>query len=661
MRPRRSAAYLASLFTLFVALMTLQIGCGDSQTVEAPDAGTTPAESEASGGSEDESTANQATTENRSQVASADDPLADVPEVTAVSFQPPSLQGYVGDKACVECHEALCDSYAAHPMARSIVPVDLEAEGERIDGEETLVGTPRHHYRVAIEDDTLVHTERMVDAAGETVFEQGEQIDYIIGSGQRAFAYMAERDNLLLMSPLNYYTPSATYDFSPTHTLDDQRRFSRRVSDDCLSCHAGRVNVLQRNSNRYDSPVFSHAAIGCENCHGPGESHIQFQAGELAAADEPPLDPIVNPAKLDHEQREAICYQCHLHAPARLLRPGRSQFDFRPGDRLEDIWAMMVSDTGIGEDGTTKAVSHVMQMHASACFQGSPGAMGCISCHDPHGIPSPDNERDFYRSRCLQCHQDDSCTAPIAHRQTKDDSCYRCHMPAREAQQISHISQTDHRVIVPRESTQPTQATVADDSAHGHALEFFWNIESRLPDWEKWRSRGMGLWLVGSHSGRPNFSVIENLAPLAEQDIKDGPLLTVLGAFWNQAQSLDRARFFFEQALEDPNVWETCQSNLLTIYYLSGRHEDALKCAEAMLTIDPENARALALQADLLVLTGEEERGLESAEQALRFNPTLAPVRQWLIKRYRMANREEDAQRHKTLLEKIQAAAVAKP
>lgn len=585
--------------------------------------------------------------------------------IEPLDYAAPEHSGFLGDDACRECHQEINERFASHPMSQSITPVDPQMEAARLAAAPNDLGTAQHHYRVSFRGSEVWHTERMLDSQGKVLFEQGVPVDYAIGSGRRAIAYMSERDNLLLMSPLNWYRGQQGYDFAPSHSLTDTRRFSRRVNDDCLSCHAGRVAPLDRNSSRYREPSFLQMAIGCENCHGPGAAHVEYQSA-LASQRAGGEDPIVNPMTLDHQRREAVCYQCHLHSQARVLRPERSHYDYRPGDHLDDIWAHMVRGSGI-DDGKTKAVAHVQQMHASVCFQASlerpeSQRMGCISCHDPHSVPQPQERITFYRDRCLQCHQQRDCTTPTAARDAVSDSCIACHMPSRAITDIAHTSQTDHRIL-----RNPSPVTKLDDDSQdaaedarrgrraGGELMFFWNSAQRLPHWEQQRTRGMGQWLLGPDaSGRPRMSILENLLPIAEQRPVDGPVQTVLGAFWMQYQRPERALGHFEQALKDQNVQENARSNLLTIYYLAGQWQQALAISEQLLAIDPEAVRVHALRADIFDQLGDSEAAVQSAETALQLNPKLNPVRQWLISKYQSLGNQARAAEHTRLLDAIE-------
>ena len=63
---------------------------------------------------------------------------------------------------------------------------------------------------------------------------------------------------------------------------------------------------------------------------------------------------------------------------------------------------------------TQELVSQFEQMYVSACYRASAGKLSCISCHDPHELPTPDRRVAYYRNRCLQCHRETSCSLPVA-------------------------------------------------------------------------------------------------------------------------------------------------------------------------------------------------------------------------------------------------------
>jgi tetratricopeptide (TPR) repeat protein len=88
-------------------------------------------------------------------------------------------------------------------------------------------------------------------------------------------------------------------------------------------------------------------------------------------------------------------------------------------------------------------------MHASKCFRESNGRLGCISCHDPHKVPAPEERVAYFREKCLACHEQAGCRLPSAERTARipNDSCVSCHMPSFAKTEISHVASTDHRIL----------------------------------------------------------------------------------------------------------------------------------------------------------------------------------------------------------------------
>jgi hypothetical protein len=559
-------------------------------------------------------------------------------------YSAPSSAGYVGSEACTACHDDIARAYQSHPMARSIVPVDLHSENLTSDLSARLVSGKSRYFVVEGESGTLRHHERMADADGKLIYDQAVEMQYVVGSGRRAKAYLHERGGLLFMSPLNWYRQSGRWDLAPGYIADDPRRFERRVTEECISCHVGRAAVVDRGLNRFERPPFHEMAIGCENCHGPGEPHIAWRSSDAPQKTE---DPIVNPARLDPARRDSVCFQCHLQAAARIPRVGRTHLDFRPGQLLEDIWTILDSGSDVGEDGRTRSVNHVQQMRESRCFLGSEGRFGCTSCHDPHRV-YPEAERDArYRERCLECHQKNTCSLPLPARQEQNDSCIACHMPARESSNVAHVTQTDHRV--PRKPSVESMP-----KSRSETLSFLDRADLRLSPLEKDRAMGLGVWLRLSKTGRQVPDEIPRLLWGVHDEIPEDAMTTLaLGDIATQRGKSDLSRRFYEEALKNPESEEAGLNGLLEVYYLASEHEAALRCADRLIEIDPGHAKAHAIRADLLRASGRLEEGIAAARKALELNPTLEPVRKWLAESLERSGDKEGGRRELEILDRM--------
>lgn len=563
-------------------------------------------------------------------------------------WEPPSSAGYVGSRACAECHAEIAESFSAHPMARSVSRIEPDAEEAALPAEKRRVAGNQRVLSVEMQGGQMRHHEQMFDAAGKEIYDQAVTIEYSVGSGRRAKAYLHRRGSLLFMSPLNWYTQTGQWDLAPGYAKDDPRRFERRVTDECLSCHVGRIAPVGRSLNRYEDPPFHELSIGCENCHGPGEKHVALRRADPAAA--AAAETIVNPAHLDPARRESVCNQCHLQGAVRVPRYGRSDLDFRPGRNLEEIWTAFDQGSGISGD-RTRSVSHVQQMRESRCYKESAGRLGCTSCHDPHRVPAENEQLKFYRERCLRCHSDKSCAAPPERREEQGDSCILCHMPPRQASNVAHVTQTDHRVV--RIAT-----TRADDVREGgDVLVFFDRADLRLEDWERDRAWGLAAWKHLSKLGKQRpTQLIRILEGVLEWVPDDGIVLTAIGNMAVENRLNDLARDRFEEARNIPESEEAALSGLLDLYYLAAEKEKALKCADRLIEIDPSDARVYSLRADILATMGQKAEGIAEARHALELNPTLLPVRQWLIEALREAGQRDEQRDEEHILRRMQEA-----
>ncbi len=90
----------------------------------------------------------------------------------------------------------------------------------------------------------------------------------------KASPILIERDGFLFQSPITWYVRQRKWDLSPGYEKANLH-FDRSVENNCLFCHANRVEPVAGPADRYRPPIFRGHAIGCERCHGPGELHVK--------------------------------------------------------------------------------------------------------------------------------------------------------------------------------------------------------------------------------------------------------------------------------------------------------------------------------------------------------------------------------------------------
>ncbi|MGV2333626.1 MAG UNVERIFIED_CONTAM: hypothetical protein LVR18_05705 [Planctomycetaceae bacterium] len=127
-------------------------------------------------------------------------------------------------------------------------------------------------------------------------------------------------------------------------------------------------------------------------------------------------------------------------------------------------------------------------------------------------------------------------------RQAQQDSCIACHMPQRDSKNITHVAQTDHRVLR-RTETIPSPAVPENfTNATTLQMQFFGNSRQKLAEWEQQRAMGAGLWAVLARKGLPAPQALGRFFDHALQGRSDdGLTLATLAALESQYGRIDAA------------------------------------------------------------------------------------------------------------------------
>jgi len=361
--------------------------------------------------------------------------------------------GYVGSRVCSKCHPSIYESFSRTDMGRSMSEI-TPAILERLPTSASIFDSRRNrHFELSARENSLYQSEYETTADGKDVFRETRKLEWIVGSAANGSGAIVKENDYLFEAPLSFYAKPHGWALSPGYEFGDYG-FNRPILPACIFCHSGHPRPIMDENGRFQEPPFAELAIGCENCHGPGLSHI------AAANMGDPAGSIANPAKLSPWLADNICMSCHQTGDARVLRPGKTYRDFRPGTELDDTLSIFLVPFTRESAPKDDLLEHYLSMRLSNCYLKSGGQLGCISCHDPHAQPSQQEAPTYFRQKCLACHTEKSCALPLILRQhkTPPDDCAGCHMPKRDLTVISHSALTNHRIVAEAEEPFPNIA-----------------------------------------------------------------------------------------------------------------------------------------------------------------------------------------------------------
>jgi hypothetical protein len=521
--------------------------------------------------------------------------------------------GYIGSDACAQCHAEFFNRYSQTSMGRSMsavtpellrtIPVEASIYDERID----------RHFEVYAKDGKLYQTEFHSKADQEPTFRDTHALNWILGSGMNGFGGIVQRDGFLFQAPLSFYSKANGWALSPGYEFGDYG-FSRPILAGCIFCHSGGPRPIAASNGHFEDPPFSELAIGCENCHGPGALH---RTSVLAAGHEfkgKNLH-IVNPARLSPALVDNICMSCHQTGDVRVLKPGKTYQDFRPGTPLDDTLSILMIPPVRETPPQADHLEHYYSMTLSKCYRSSRRAMSCITCHDPHVEPSRDEAPRYFASKCMQCHTDKSCRlAPEARqRSNPPNNCIGCHMPQRDVKVIQHSSITNHRILARPDEPFPDIT--------------FDQTTSTLPD-------------------------LIHLNPAPTRKTVPLPRLTLLQAYGELSETHPQYtnRYFAVLGeLENTEANDALVQSALGHRDLKdGKFAEAARHLQLSIRIDPRQASVYGDLADALAKLDRHDESLAALQKGIALDPFNPVLQKSLIVQLIQAKRHADA---KTALE----------
>jgi hypothetical protein len=565
---------------------------------------------------------------------------------------------YVGMQACERCHPDTHQSYYDTMMSRSMSAVDPSREPP--DGQ-FLHARSGRRYQIYRQGGTLRQSETLtgVEAIGDAVLAD-HPLKYVIGSGHFSRTYLAEVDGFLVEAPATWYATHAAWDMSPGYDVPFPRGFEREASENCLYCHAGRVETLEGTLHKIK---VHEATIGCERCHGPGSLHVAYwetnsrTPAENGDSTGSPIDfTIVNPAHLNRELAEPICQQCHLTSGAQAPIRGRAITDYRPGLPLQDFF---VSYRVKSNDESMKVVGHFDQLVQSLCYQKS-GTLTCLTCHNPHAKPGSEERAAYYRSICLDCHRAADCRVDDGVRAARaaDNDCTKCHMPGAPTE-IVHLAFTHHRIGI-HEGREPP----VNENSTTSELEP-WHDLSRVADVDRRRLLGLA-WFSRSleHGANSQYCVdraSELLEDVRDQGLEDGLVAAALAAIAVRTPGRPAIEFASE-ALADAGLPATARIGVLYLlavdHYQNQRLDRAVELLEELTRLRRSSAD-WALLGICEQARHDSQAATAAFEKAVAINPQQASLHEELARLYDAAGDVDKATFRRRIGKRIQE--IAKP
>ena len=494
-------------------------------------------------------------------------------------------------ETCAPCHSETYNAYQKTAMANSageasagLVPGELSHKPSGV--EYRVENRSGQAWMSFGRDSEKLHGERELLA--------------FIGAGEKGRRYLLSDDGFLFVAPVEWSSREKRWDMIPAFAETKQIPLTLPATMECLNCHTGEVSPpIAGTDNKFSDKSFAHGGITCQRCHGSGDSHA---AGK---------GPIVNPAKLPPPDRDAVCLECHFQGTVAVQQPGKTLYQFQPGDRLS-VYVHYFLLSG-NEPQKAQELTQVEALSLSECKRASADKMWCGTCHDPHREPEPAQKAAYYRAKCVNCHGTDFAAK---HHPEKPD-CTGCHMPVLPSNQITHTQTTDHRIL--QNPKAPAVPRLQVRGTIGAPLVAFPPTDAPLAN-----IRDFGLaWetLAQRNFGGASHQAEQYLRKAVTELPEDPVLLSTLGLVEQRNGHDKEARSLYERALKSDPLNNDAAVNLGILEAQSGDLRRAVELWQPAFARVPYRSPIGINLAMAFCVAGQTDDARRFVQRVLEFNP----------------------------------------
>ncbi|WP_146345307.1 multiheme c-type cytochrome [Phaeobacter marinintestinus] len=373
--------------------------------------------------------------------------LAIWPFGAAWAQEPPE---YVGSEACVGCHEEAAQAWTGshHDLAWTepgpdTVVADFDGTQFALDGMDVAFRQEDGDYFAKVTEQDGVTTDYKVHSVAgieplqqyllETEPGRLQSFDVVWDTEKGEWFHLYPDQDLPPQDGLHWTGPYKTWNAR------------------CAECHAtGYKRNFGPRTQSYASTQVE-IGVGCEACHGPGSSHLDWTVGKELSEE---LDAFGFTMSFGQGDTEAEIQQCAgCHSRRESLGDGNPV----PGSPYHDDFTLALLRPGLYHaDGQIQDEVYVYGSFLQSKMYAR--GVGCMNCHDAHGATL----KAEGNAVCTQCHsaagnpdfptlRQAEYDTPAHHNHTEGSEgaqCKSCHMIERVY--MGNDGRRDHSFRVPR-------------------------------------------------------------------------------------------------------------------------------------------------------------------------------------------------------------------